>query len=126
MKPYTIERLQQALNKAKNNIRLQNLDERINKDILSVKCEGRIVNLPLADILYFEALKDYTKIVLVDDKKLLTLGTISSFEDKLSADFQRIHRSYIINIRGIQERNGRSVKMSNGVEISIGKTYRIK
>lgn len=126
LKPYTLERLESALTKAKNNIRLLNLDERINQDIITIKCEGRSVNISLNDIIYFESLKDYVKIVLHDNRKLLTLGTLSSFENRLNEDFSRVHRSYIINKKAITETDGHSVTMSNGFNISIGKTYRSK
>lgn len=124
LKPYTLERLQQALNKARNNLRLLDLDEKLNQETISIKCEGRMINVAMTDIIYIEALKDYVRFVLNDGRKLLSLGTISSFENKLSSYFSRVHRSFIINNKAIKETNGHSVTMSNGDEISIGKTFR--
>ena len=126
LKPYTLERLQQALAKAKNNIRLKNLDEQVNQDVITVKSDGREINIPLADILYFAALKDYTRIMLVNHNRIITLGTLSSFENKLSQDFHRIHRSFFINTKYIKEKTGHSITMTNDFVISIGKTYRAK
>ena len=48
----------------------------------------------LGDILYIEALKDYSRIV-TKDRKIMTLSKLKHFIEKLpSSQFARIHRSY--------------------------------
>lgn len=124
LKPYTLDRLKQALEKAKNNIRLQALDKQVNTHVLTVRIDGRNVIIPTSEIVYLEALKDYVRIVTCDGQKRMTLGTMSSFETKLTDDFMRVHRSFIINLNHIQEYNCQTVTMLGKLEIGIGKTYR--
>jgi len=124
LKPYTLDRLKQAVDKAKNNIRLQSLDKQINTCTISVRVDGRNVMIPSNEIVYLESLKDYVRIVTNDGQKRLTLGTLSSFEEKLTDDFLRVHRSFIINLNHILDFNSQTVTMLGKLEISIGKTYR--
>lgn len=124
LKPYTLDRLKQALEKAKTNIRLQALDKQVNTHVLTVRIDGRNVIIPTSEIVYLEALKDYVRIVTCDGQKRMTLGTMSSFETKLTDDFMRVHRSFIINLNHIQEYNCQTVTMLGKLEIGIGKTYR--
>jgi len=79
--------------------------------------------LSLNEILYLEAMKDYTRIV-TDEKKYLVLGTISGMEEKLPAEkFVRIHRSYIVNKEKINAVQGNKVRLSN-CELPVGKLYK--
>lgn len=124
LKPYTIGRLSQALEKARNTLRLLSLDKQQHSDTISFRCDGRNVVILANEIICIESLKDYVCIVTNDGQKRLTLGTMSSFEEKLPNWFMRIHRSFIVNTNHIIEFNNQSVLMSNNQEIAIGKTYR--
>lgn len=125
LKPYSIERLSQALTKARNNIRLQNLDRQTKAETISIRCEGRNVIIPTAEIISLESLKDYVRITTTDGQKRITLGTLGQFEERLNKNsFVRIHRSFIINLGHLTEFSSQSVIMFGRTEIPIGKTYR--
>ena len=124
LKPYTFERLRVALEKAKTNIRLRNLDKQASAEVITVRCDGKSVIIPVQDIVLLESLKDYVRIVTSDRQKRITMGTLGSFADKLPEDFVRIHRSYLININHLSEYNSQTVTMLDGSQISIGRTYR--
>ena len=124
LKPYTFERLRVALEKAKTNIRLRNLDKQTSAEVITVRCDGKSVIIPVQDIVLLESLKDYVRIVTSDRQKRITMGTLGSFADKLPSDFVRIHRSYLININHLSEYNSQTVTMLDGSQISIGRTYR--
>ena len=124
LKPYTLERLRVALEKAKTNIRLLNLDKQTSAEVITVRCDGKSVIIPVQDIVLLESLKDYVRIVTSDRQKRITMGTLGSFADKLPEDFVRIHRSYLININHLSEYNSQTVTMLDGSQISIGRTYR--
>ncbi|MEA2107440.1 MAG: LytTR family DNA-binding domain-containing protein [Bacteroidota bacterium] len=81
------------------------------------------VKIYIRDILYIEGLKDYVKIY-THDKKILTLTTLKKITEKLSsANFLRIHRSYIIAIDKIDsiQRNRVIIKDKR---IPIGNSYK--
>ena len=124
LKPYTIERLSSALEKARNNIRLRILDKQTNSDTITIRCDGRSVIIPASEIVLVESLKDYVRFVTLDGQKRMTMGTLASFEEKLPSYFVRIHRSFVVNLNHIQEYNSQTVIMCDGAKISIGRTYR--
>jgi two-component system, LytTR family, response regulator len=79
--------------------------------------------LPSHEILYLEAMKDYTRIV-TDEKKYLVLGTITGMHEKLSAEkFVRIHRSYIVNVDKINAVKGNKIQVKE-YELPVGKLYK--
>lgn len=76
-----------------------------------------------SDILYLEAMHDYTKII-TDTKKYMTNATLSMFMEKLPVDnFIRVHRSYVVSKNKIEKIKTSEV-ICAGMVIPIGKTYR--
>lgn len=116
LKPYTLDRLKQALQKAR---RMMPAKE------LTIRCEGRNELVDVMTIESLEALKDYTRLNLIDGRQLTTLGTLTSMEQQLpSGLFVRVQRSYIVNKKRVQSYNTQSLRLASGIEIPIGKTYR--
>lgn len=72
-------------------------------DSLFVKSEYKLIRVFHDEILYIEGLKDYVKIYLDGDKKpILSLINMKTIEEKLPTQkFQRLHRSYIVNLSKI-------------------------
>jgi DNA-binding LytR/AlgR family response regulator len=60
--------------------------------------------MDLAEIAYFESEGQYTKIVFIDSKKdpFISSMPIRHFEEMISDDFYRCHRSYIVNLDAVQ------------------------
>lgn len=82
-----------------------------------------VVNLNANEVIYLEAYGDYTKIV-TDKKDHLTLTTLGSFLESLpGGKFQRIHRSYVVPTVRIASYAVKSLTLTNGVVLPIGKTY---
>lgn len=103
-KPLTPVRFNNAL------LRLQKAIENNNREsTLSFK-EGRgFLKLNSSDILFFEASKDYIKIV-TQNKSHLVLLTMKSLENKLnSKNFIRVNKSYIINKEKITKTDGENI-----------------
>lgn len=125
LKPFTLERLEQALRKAKQTIRLQQLQRQLDSSSLTIRCDGKTEILQTSDILLLESLKDYVRIMTRDGRSRTVLGTLTNFEEQLPAsDFMRIHRSYIINVHEIQEIGSSQIRLSSGTSVPVGKTYR--
>lgn len=68
-----------------------------------VKSDYKIIRVCFDDILYIEGLKDYVKIYLESSRKpVLSLTAMRTVESFLpSSAFQRIHRSFIVNMNKI-------------------------
>ncbi len=97
------------------------------KEFLFVKSEYKQLRIKLADVLYFEGLKDYIKIWLKDHPKpILTLMSLKSLEEELpDAQFMRVHRSFIVSLKNIEEIE-RSQIIINKQRITVSDQYKSK
>jgi DNA-binding LytR/AlgR family response regulator len=98
-------------------------DAGFEENTITIK-EGTVKHVvPINDILYIEALKDYSKIVTAS-KKILTLSKLKHFLDKLPPQkFTRVHRSYAIALNKVQRSDANEVIINNK-QIPIGKTFK--
>jgi DNA-binding LytR/AlgR family response regulator len=72
-------------------------------DRIFVRYKDRMVKIVFDDILYVEADRNYCRIFTQNKEFLLTMP-MKALEDKLPpAKFQRIHRSYIVNLGCVDE-----------------------
>ncbi|QNK79049.1 response regulator transcription factor [Winogradskyella sp. PAMC22761] len=97
------------------------------KEFLFVKSEYKQLRIKLADVLYFEGLKDYIKIWLKDNPKpILTLMSLKSLEEELpSTQFMRVHRSFIVSLNNINVIE-RSQIIINEQRITVSEHYKPK
>lgn len=88
-----------------------------------VKANRKTIRIELADILYIEGLKDYVKIILKEGQ-ILTKLSIGNFEKKIpSAQFIRIHKSFIVAKNKITAYTAQDVEIGR-VELPIGRVYK--
>jgi DNA-binding LytR/AlgR family response regulator len=73
-------------------------------DRIFVKQNDIMCKILIADILYLEADRNYCQ-VYSKEKNYLLVNTLKNMEDKLPEIFQRIHRSYIVNLSQVDEFN---------------------
>jgi two-component system LytT family response regulator len=138
LKPYSRERLLDAVNKARQRIAAgtgrQGKMERLISEPLSdslerivVKSGSRIRVIPVEQINYIEAQDDYV-MVYTNEGKYLKKGTMKYFEDNLDENsFVRVHRSYIVRIDQVTmiepySRENYVMKLKNGTQIRISRS----
>ncbi len=89
-----------------------------------IRHEGRYTKVDFSSILYIEARKNYTRLVLDEKPTVLVLVTLKQWERLLPRDlFCRIHRGYIVSIGKIVSFDNRYVYLQ-GEKITIGEQYR--
>jgi DNA-binding LytR/AlgR family response regulator len=95
------------------------------KEFLFVKSEYKQLRIKLADVLYFEGLKDYIKIWLKDSPKpILTLMSLKSLEEELpESQFLRVHRSFIVSLKNIEVIERRQI-IINKQRITVSEQYK--
>lgn len=95
------------------------------KEFLFVKSEYKQLRIKLADVLYFEGLKYYMKIVLKDNTKpILALMSLKSLEEELPGiHFMRVHRSFIVSLKYIEVVE-RSQIIINKQRITVSEQYK--
>lgn len=83
------------------------------KKYLYLKVDYQLQKVDTSEILYIEGLKDYVKLFLKgEEKPLLTLTSLKSLEEKLTAPaFLRIHRSFIVGVEHIKSLTKNSVQI---------------
>nr|WP_256534250.1 LytTR family DNA-binding domain-containing protein [Lewinella sp. JB7] len=90
---------------------------------LFVKDGTRSVRVNFADIQYIEGMKDYVRIHL-PDRKVTTLQSLKHLVEVLPAtDFIRVHHSYIVGVRWIEEVQRDEVNVA-GKLLPVSDTYR--
>jgi two-component system LytT family response regulator len=126
LKPIPFDRFVKASNKAKELHELRNKPavSESQKEFLFVKADYQITKITIADIVYIEGLKDYIKIVLPDNKKILTLQSLKAIEEELKGlNFMRIHRSFIVPLHKIDSIRKNSIKIGEDA-LPIGEKYK--
>jgi DNA-binding LytR/AlgR family response regulator len=92
-------------------------------DTLVIKQGYERYKLCLPDVLFLEAMKDYTRIV-TRQGSYLVLSTLSGMMEQLPADrFLRIHRSFIVNRDRIDALKDNKLILQTH-ELPVGKIYR--
>ena len=94
-------------------------------DTIFLKTEYRIVKVSISDIRYVEAMSEYLKVYIESDSKpIITLLSMKKMEERLPDYFMRIHRSYIVNLKKIQEVNKNRIIMDKDTYLPIGDMYK--
>jgi two-component system, LytTR family, response regulator len=133
LKPFTFERFTKAVFKIlelskvgklasiKNDIIIEDENETI-----IIKSDGKKFPISLSSIMYCEADKNYTTVVMKNGDKLTPLLALSKVESQLlndSKDFVRVHRSFIVSKKYITAIAKNYLLLGN-VKIPIGELYR--
>lgn len=94
-------------------------------DTIFIKTDYKVVKIAISDIRYIEGMSEYLKIHLEGQPKpIVTLLSMKKMEEYLPPSFMRIHRSYIINLKRIQEVNKNRVIMDADTYLPIGDNYK--
>ncbi len=105
IKPISAEKLTQVLTKAAEKISVE-------PPSVVISCEGETVKLYEADIRYVESFLHYI-VIHTKDKEYKIRENISVFENRVSDDFYRIHRSYLVSLKHITRISRTSVNIGN-------------
>jgi two-component system LytT family response regulator len=120
LKPFTIERFIQAVEKVSFNLERNHTD---NRDFFFVKTDYRIEKIFFNDVLFIEGMRDYRSIH-TESKKILTLQTFGFLEKELPKSlFCRVHKSFIVTLNKIDLIERNRIKIKDKM-IPISETYK--
>jgi two-component system, LytTR family, response regulator len=139
LKPFTQDRFRAATERALEHIR----SKKQNPHSLSpkgsngknyttrivFKSKGRIIFMPVSEILWIGAEENYVRICTQSETHLLR-ETMAHLEERLDPrGFVRVHRSFIVNLKYVKEvrreTSGDSVViMDSGNKVALGRSYR--
>ncbi len=129
IKPFNQERLKSCLCRVQEYFEIKHkadlFDVSFKKDSIMVKEGYNHVSLLVYEIVYMEALKDYTKLISLN-KKTTTIhcnlgGMLKKDHFK---DFIRIHKSFAIQKNYIQTIKSNEIILVNNITLPIGLNYK--
>ena len=140
LKPFGLNDIVRATEKAQSLYELIQLQERVEKNqeqseeveesaeesgVLSVHADRKTHLVKLSNIVYLESAGEYVRLHLADGTKLVTLFRLKNMESSLqSAQFMRVHRSYIINLDHVSGYTKGRVFLTNEDYVPIGDSYK--
>ena len=130
LKPFGLDDFKRAANRLQERLEVRQQEPATTivsseDDSIFVKTDYRVVKIAISDIRYIEGMSEYLKIHLESQPKpIVTLLSMKKMEEFLPTHFMRIHRSYIINLKKIQEVNKNRVIMDSETFLPIGDNYK--
>lgn len=94
-------------------------------ELLFIKTEYKVVKIEINKIRYIESMGSYLRFYVRGMiRPVMTLLSMRKIENRLPKDrFMRIHRSYIVNLREVQEVSRNHVVLDELISIPVGEFY---
>lgn len=128
VKPIKIDRFTQTVAKIEDYMELKLkaklFESNIGGDVIYIKEGHEKTKLKLHDIMYLEALKDYTKIVTSNKKHCVLTSIGNLLKEPHFNSFIRIHRGFAVQKHFVQKINSQEIILNNNVSIPIGRSYK--
>ena len=119
LKPFSFERFLKAVEKAKDKLKKQPIEN----NQINIKSDGKIYRLDVSEIRYIKSLGDYVA-VHTSDQKYITHNTLKNFEKEMPGNsFLRVHKSFIVSIPHVDFLEGNVLNIEE-IQIPIGTTYK--
>jgi DNA-binding LytR/AlgR family response regulator len=128
VKPLTFERFSQTAHRIDTYLDLKSkaalFEATIGGGAIFIK-EGHVkTKVNLTDVLYLEALKNYTLIVTKEKKFRVLLNIGSMLKEADFQSFIRIHRGFAVQKHFVQKIHALEVELINGALVPIGRSYK--
>ncbi|HMF69848.1 MAG TPA: LytTR family DNA-binding domain-containing protein, partial [Flavitalea sp.] len=127
VKPIKSERFERAMERLQHFLEIHSkaalLDYTLGDDTLFIKDGHDHIKLQLHEIIYLEALKDYTGIVTINKKYCVLSPLGNLLKEKAFKSFIRIHRSYAVQKHFINKITAKAVTVNN-LLLPIGRSYK--
>ena len=128
VKPIKLDRFTQTMSKIEDYMELklkaQLFESSIGGDVIYIKEGHNETKVKLHDILYLEALKDYTKIVTSTKKHCVLTSIGNLLKENHFQSFVRIHRSFAVQKQFIEKKMSNELLLNNGMLIPIDRSYK--
>ena len=127
VKPFSPERFGQAMQRAREYLEIREkaamFEYATEADTISIKEGYERTKVRLQDILYLEALKDYTSVV-TSQRKYCVLATLGNLlQESQFQTFIRIHRSFAVQKHLIHKVDTRNVYLGE-TTLPLGRTFK--
>ena len=122
LKPIKLERFLKAINKVSTS-KIAEPKENKKKTELQIKHDGLPINVPFKSIQYIQSFGNYLKI-FTDSRMYLISETLINITTLLPENFQRTHKSYIINLNRITKATKTHLLIENN-KVPVSSMYKV-
>lgn len=128
VKPLKMERFTQTMLRIEEFMEIKHkaqlFESSIGGDTIYIKEGHEQTKVKLHDILYLEALKDYT-LVVTNQKRHCVLSSIGTLlKENHFQSFVRIHRSFAVQKQYVKKINSQEIELNNNILIPVGRSYK--
>ena len=127
VKPLKAERFDKAMHRLQDYMQVRQkaelLDYTLGADSLFIKDGHQRIKIHLHEVLYLEALKDYTAIVTASKKYCVLSSLGNLLKEKAFQAFIRIHRSYAVQKHFISTIAAHEI-LIQGISLPVGRSYK--
>ncbi|WP_417942820.1 LytR/AlgR family response regulator transcription factor [Flavobacterium sp. RS13.1] len=128
VKPLKLDRFTQSMKRIEEfmeiKLKASLFEASIGGDTIYIKEGHEQTKVKLHEILYLEALKDYT-LVVTERKRHCVLSSIGNLlKESHFQSFIRIHRSFAVQKQFIQKMNSNEIILNNNISIPVGRSYK--
>jgi DNA-binding LytR/AlgR family response regulator len=128
VKPIKIDRFTQTVHRIEEYIELKQkaklFEATLGGDVIYIKEGHTETKIKLHEILYLEALKDYTKIVTSTKRHCVLTSIGNVLKEPHFQSFVRIHRSFAVQKQYIDKKLTNEIVLNNGTLLPIGRSYK--
>ncbi len=121
VKPYDIKKMENVVRKAVDLLSKRSVPEMTNEIVITDENVKKKINR--RDIFFIQR-QQSKSIIQTKDKEYQVYETLTSLCERIGDGFIRVNQGEVVNITMIKEIKGNSVYLKNGMEMSIGRTYR--
>lgn len=131
LKPFGLDDFRRAAQRVKKRYDIDNAQVNApapvtdtDDDTIFLKTEHRVVRVSMNKIRYVEGMSEYLKVYIEGQRPIVILLSMKKMEEYLPAHFLRIHRSYIVNMKWVQEVTKNRIMMDADTYLPIGDMYK--
>lgn len=126
VKPVNLDRFTRTANRISEymDLRMKASNPVFESECIFLKEGYNQVKIVINEILYIEALKDYTKIVTNNRRYCVSVSFGSLLGENAFSSFVRVHRSFAVPKKQIHKIQSQKIELENGVSIPIGRSYK--
>lgn len=128
VKPLRLERFAQTVNRIDEFMQIKHkatlYEMSFGDDIIYIKQGYEQTKIHLHEILYLEALKDYTLLITAQKRHCVFVGIGNLLKEPNFQSFIRVHRSFAVAKQYVEKAGSNSITLQNNVSIPVGYSYK--
>lgn len=121
VKPYEINRMERVLQKSL--LQVSALKQSVREPELIVNDENIRKKIQCKDIIYIQR-QQYKSMVVTGQRQYCVYEPITALVERVGEGFIRVNQSEVVNMSYISTIEGNTIKLKNGMEMSMGRTFK--